>query len=123
MKPDDDDALRAALAEAHHADAARMPSFEQAWDASRPGRHPRPSRLAWVMTCATLATATGLSVWFVGRPGTPPAQFPVGTGWRGPTDFLLETPDVVTLRTVPNLVTTFPDPVSPPDSDTRRGNP
>jgi hypothetical protein len=120
MKPDDDDALRAAFAEAHRSDAERTPSFDQAWRTVRSDRRPRPSPTPWLATCATLLAAAGLAVWLVGRLGPPPAQLPTGTSWRGPTDFLLETPGLVTLRTVPKL---FPDPVLRPEPDARRGNP
>ena len=123
MKPDDDDALRAAFAEAHRADAEQIPSFDQAWGRARRGGRLRASPTPWLVTCATLVTAAGLAVWLVGRLGPPPSQLPAGTSWRGPTDFLLETPGLVTLRTVPDLVPAFPDPVSPPDTDGRRGNP
>jgi hypothetical protein len=123
MKPDDDDAARAALADAHRGDAARTPSFERVWSgACRSGR-PRNSPVPWLMTCASLAAAMGLAVWLVGRLGPPPAQLPTGTSWRGPTDFLLETPGLVTLRTVPELVPNLPDPVPRLDPGTRRGNP
>jgi len=57
MKPDDDDALRAAFAEAHRTDATRMPSFDHAWRNARRGSQPRASPLAWLVTCATLVTA------------------------------------------------------------------
>jgi hypothetical protein len=123
MKPDDDDALRAALAEAHQTDAERTPSFDQAWGTARRSSRPPASPTPWLVTCATLATAAVLAVWLVGRLGPPPAQLPTGTTWRGPTDFLLETPGLVTLRTVPELVPTFPEPVRRPDPGVRRGNP
>jgi hypothetical protein len=102
MKPEDDDALRDALADAHH--GARTPSFRELWD---PARRPTPvqrSPLPWLVTCASLLAALGLTTWLVGRLGPPPAQIPAGTRWVGPTDFLLDTPDMVTLRTIPELV-------------------
>ncbi|MGO9066161.1 MAG: hypothetical protein ACLQIH_15660 [Myxococcaceae bacterium] len=123
MKPDDDDALRVALADAHRADAQRTPTFERVWAKAQRGDRRRASPLPWLVTCATLATAAGLAVWVVGRLGPPPAHLPTGTTWRGPTDFLLETPGLVTLRTVPNLVPALPDPVLRPDSDARRAIP
>ncbi len=123
MKPDDDDTLKAALAEAHRADTARSPSFDKAWRAARRGSQTRASPVPWLVTCATLVTAAGLAMWLVSQLGPPPAQIPAGTVWRGPTDFLLETPGLVTLRTVPQLVPTLPDSVLRPDPDARRGNP
>jgi hypothetical protein len=50
---------------------------------------------------ATVGVAIG--VWVVSRPSAPPASLPTGTRWIAPTDFLLDTPDLVTLRTVPAL--------------------
>lgn len=123
MKPDEDDGLRDAFAEAHRADTTGMPSFDATWRAARHGSHPRPSGLPWLVTCATLAAAAGLAVWLVSQLGPPPAQLPSGTAWRGPTDFLLETPGLVTLRTLPQFAPTFPEPVPRPSPDARRGNP
>jgi len=123
MKPDDDDTLRAAFAEAHRTDAERMPTFDKVWRAARHGTRPGSSPLPWLVTCASLVAAAGLAMWLVNQLGPPPAQLPSGTSWRGPTDFLLETPGLVTLRTVPQLAPTLPDSVSRPDPDVRRGNP
>jgi hypothetical protein len=122
MKPDDDDdALRAALAEAHRRDAERLPSFNQTW---KPAHHrTHPSSVPWLVTCASLVAAAGLAVWLVGRLGPPPARLPAGTTWRGPTDFLLETPGLVTLRTVPNLIPSFPEPPLRQGPNARQGNP
>src|SRR5271156_5263855 len=103
MKPDDDDALRSAFAEAHREDAQRRPAFDQTWAKARRDSQPRPSATPWLVTWATLVGAGGLAVWLVGQLGPPPAPLPTGTSWRGPTDFLLETPGLVTLRTVPIL--------------------
>ncbi len=120
MKPDDDDGLKAAFAEAHRSDGERMASFHQVRQRGpHPGR-PGASPMPWLVTCATLVTAAGLAVWLVGRLGPPPAQLPMGTHWSGPTDFLLETPGLAMLRTVPEFSS---DPVLRPAADTRRGNP
>lgn len=101
MTPGDDDArLRAALAEAHRRDAEQTPRFEATWAAprSRPGR----STWRWAALGAGLV-ATAAGVWVVLRPEPPPAMPMLGTQWVGPTDFLLETPDLMTLRTLPSL--------------------
>lgn len=103
MTPGEDEArLRAALAEAHRDDARRMPGFEQTWASARrrPGR-----RTAWRWAVlSTALVAAGVGTWLVARPGPAPAAWPtVSTHWVGPTDFLLETPDLVTLRSVPTL--------------------
>ncbi len=123
MKPDQDDALRAALADAHRADAQGRPAFHKVWGTAQRAGRPRHSAAPWLVTCATLATAAGLAVWLVGRLGPPPAHLPMGTTWKGPTDFLLETPGLVTLQTVPSLVPTLPNTVMRPDSDARRAFP
>jgi hypothetical protein len=117
MKPDDDDALRAAFADAHRRDAEHLPSFNQVWRTAH--NRQRPSSVPWLLTCASLVAAAGLAVWLVGHLGPPPAQLPGGTTWRGPTDFLLETPGLITLRTVPN----FPVPVLRQAPNASRGNP
>jgi hypothetical protein len=120
MKSEDDDALRAALAAAHRGDAAHTPPFHQVWGAARPirGRH---SPVPWLVTCVSLAAALGLAAWLVGRLGPPPAQLPTGTSWIGPTDFLLDTPDMVTLRTIPVFVPSTGE--LSPEPSRRRGNP
>ncbi len=104
MKPDDDEArLRAALAEAHRGDADRTPSFERTWAAGRRSRAVRPSKRRWALLAGGLAAVVAVGVWVVARPRVPPASLPTGTRWIAPTDFLLDTPDLVTLRTVPAL--------------------
>ena len=102
MTPGDDDArLRAALAEAHHDDAERALSFERTWAAARRST-PHRSTWRWAVAGTGLAVAAG-GVWLVTRPTPPPASPILGTRWVGPTDFLLQTPDLMTLRTLPQL--------------------
>jgi len=121
MKPEDDDALRAALAEAHRGDAARRPSFERLWAAAGRGGPRHTSPVPWLVTCGSLAAAMGLAAWLIGHLGPPPVRLPTGVRWIGPTDFLLETPGLVTLRTVPELAPGLP--LQLPDTATRRGKP
>ena len=124
MKPEDSEArIRAALADAHRGDAAREPSFERMWRAARRSEPVHSSPLPWFLACASLAAAMGLAVWLVGRLGPPPAQLPAGTRWVGPTDFLLETPGLVTLRTVPEIGSGALPSGGPPRPDERRGTP
>ena len=103
MKPGDDEArLRAAMAEAHRRDAGQTPRFETMWTAARRARSGRPAWRWAVLSTAVAAAAVGL--WVIARPGPPPAPWPViSTRWVGPTDFLLETPDLVTLRSLPPI--------------------
>lgn len=118
MTPGDDEArLRAALAEAHREDAT--PSFEATWAAARRST-PRRSTWRWAVVGTGLAVAAA-GVWLVTRPTPPPAAPILGTRWVGPTDFLLETPDLMTLRTLPPL-----DPAADPWTarpPAPRGNP
>lgn len=98
---DDEARLRAALAEAHRRDAEVTPSFASVRDGARRSGARRPPR--WPVLAVGLAAALAFVVWRVQRPGLPPAPLPTGTRWIAPTDFLLDTPDLVTLRTVPAL--------------------
>ncbi len=102
MTPGDDEArLRAAMAEAHRDDARQMPRFEATWD---PARRPRPHRSTWRWAAlSAVAAAAAVGVWLVARKPTPAPWPVVGTRWVGPTDFLLETPDQITLRSLPPL--------------------
>ena len=103
MTPGDDEArLRAAMAEAHREDAERTPGFEAAWAAAQRSRPRRRSARRWAVVGAGLAVAAA-GVWLVFRPRPSPTPLILGTRWVGPTDFLLETPDLMTLRTLPPL--------------------
>jgi hypothetical protein len=121
MKSEDDDALRAALAEAHREDAAQTPPLQRMLGNQANSRPRSDSPLPWLVTCVSLAAALGLAAWLVGRLGPPPAPLPNGTHWSFATDFLLETPGSVTLRTVPHLLPREGE--FSPESGTRRGNP
>jgi hypothetical protein len=124
MNSDDDEArIRAALDEAHRDDATRMPSFDRLWADAQRNRRARSSPFAWLLTCVSLAAAMGLSAWFVRQIGPPPAKLPTGARWYGPTDFLLETPGLVTLRTVPELGPASSSPLRLPPVDALRGTP
>jgi hypothetical protein len=103
MRPaDDEERLRAALAEAHRRDGDHTPSFTRIWSGTRDPRTAPRRRLVLV---AGLAAAATVAIWAVTRPAPPPPWQPTGTRWVAPTDFLLETPDMVTLRTLPTLET------------------
>ena len=103
MTPGDDEArLRAAMAEAHRQDAAHTPHFEAMWSASRRSRPHRPPWRWAVLTTAAVGAA--VTVWLVSRPKPAPAAWlTVETRWVAPTDFLLQTPDLTTLRSLPTL--------------------
>jgi hypothetical protein len=96
---DDEARLRAAMTEAHRQDAKQTPPFDAMW--RRP--HPRRSPWRWAGLAAGLAAAAA-GIWLMIRPEPPPASWPaIDTRWVGPTDFLLETPDLITLRSLPPL--------------------
>ncbi len=124
MNPDEgDQRIRAALAEAHRSDGARMPSFKQMWTAAKQTARSRSSARVWLLTSASLTAAIGLAAWLIAQLGPPAAEFPRGTHWTGPTDFLLRTPGLVTLRTVPEFGSTSSSPLLHPPVDARRGTP
>lgn len=103
MTPGDDEArLRAALKEAHQQDGSHTPPFARIWSATR-----RPASVGSprLFLAAGIAAAAVVAIWMVTRPAPPPAWQPSGTRWVAPTDFLLDTPDMVTLRTLPTLDT------------------
>jgi len=102
MSSEDDEArLRAALAEAHRHDAEVTPSFARAWRGARTPSRRGPRWL--VLSAAVAAVAVALVVWRNQAPAPPGISLPAGTQWVGPTDFLLQTPDLITLRTAPTL--------------------
>lgn len=96
---DDEARLRAAMVEAHRVDARVTPPFARLWRGQRAARH----ALRWTILSAGLAAALALVVWQSPPSSPPPAPFPLGTRWIAPTDFLLQTPDLITLRTLPVL--------------------
>ena len=96
---DEDARLRAAMSEAHRQDLEHTPSFDQMWRRSRPRR----ATWRWSGLAAGLAAAAA-GIWLVTRPSPPSTSWPaIDTRWVGPTDFLLETPDLITLRSLPPL--------------------
>ena len=103
MSSEDDEArLRAAVAEAHRRDVEVTPAFARVWGAYRStAARPRTRWLA--LSAGALAAVVALVVWRPGVPTPAASSLPAGTRWIGPTDFLLQTPDLVTLRTVPTL--------------------
>jgi len=120
MTPGDDEArIRAALAEAHRED--RTPAFDSVWTAAEGGRPVRRPARRWIALSAGLAAAAAVAVWMVTRPPPATGWHPTGTRWVGPTDFLLQTPDLVTLRTLPPLDPAADPLANPPPA--RRGLP
>jgi hypothetical protein len=118
MTPGEDEArIRGALVEAHRHDDARAPSFDRVLSAARRMRRPPATRR--LVLAAALGTGVGGALWFVARPHPAPGWQPTGTRWIAPTDFLLETPDLITLRTLDRAA----DPLLHPPPAPRRGVP
>jgi hypothetical protein len=99
---DDEARLRAAMAEAHRQDAAQTPRFGPMWDSAR---RSRPYRAPWRWAALSTAVAgAAVAVWLMSRPKpAPEAWLTIETRWVAPTDFLLQTPDLTALRSLPTL--------------------
>jgi hypothetical protein len=116
VTPGDEDArLRAAMSEAHRQDPAQTPRFEAVWSSARRSR-PHRSTWRWALV-PTAIVAVAAVIWLVSRPTPVPPTWPtVETRWVAPTDFLLVTPDLITLRSLPTLdPATDPWTVKPPE--------
>ena len=116
MTPGDEDArLRDALAEAHWQDATQTPPFQAMWSSARRAR-PRRSAWRWAALSSAVVAAAAV-VWLLARPKPMPTTWPVvETRWVAPTDFLLVTPDLMTLRSLPGLdPTADPWTTTPPE--------
>jgi hypothetical protein len=99
---DEEARLRAALAEAHRRDVEVTPAFARVWGPRR-STAARPVTRWVVLSAGVLAVVVALVVWRTRVPHEVGSSLPAGTRWIGPTDFLLQTPDLVTLHTVPAL--------------------
>ena len=103
MTPGDDEArLRAAMAEAHREDARRTPRFEATWAAAPAA----PDAAGDVAMGGALHGAGLPGQWacgFSAADPSPSAWLTLGTRWAGLTDFLLETPNLIALRSLPTL--------------------
>ncbi len=97
---DQEKRLRALLEEAHRAD--RAPAFRRMWEAAcAVDRRRRP---LWVAVPALAAVA--LLLVLTTRPQvvpTPSSQQIPSLEWKGPLDFLLQTPGSELLNTVPTF--------------------
>lgn len=102
--PDDDDAdLRQAFADLRRADAEAAPPFERLRaHAVRPGRRLAPGRALLVAASLAAAVIAGLAV---RRPHPAPPPPVSIEEWAAPTDFLLETPGLEIVQTVPSIGT------------------
>ena len=103
-RQDDGADLRAAFAAVRREDAAGAPPFEAVIAASRRGPHRRRPWLVPALTGTVAAAVVAIAVLTVARrpeprlPGVPSFE-----DWTAPTDFLLRTPGMEMLETVPSL--------------------
>lgn len=100
-EPDDAD-LRARFAALREEDAASVPAFRL------PGRRGTPARAALRWAAAgSLAAAVLATLWFAGTGKDARTErfsaYMTTTAWRGPTDFLLQTPGREFLTEVPAI--------------------
>jgi hypothetical protein len=98
--PTDDD-LRARFRALAAEDAAGVPALSRARiDAYRRSLRRRLPRRAWYAAGVAAAAVVTFVMW----PRTASMPFDLsGTSWAAPTDFLLDTPGSVLLRTVPSI--------------------
>ena len=106
MHSPDDDRLRVAFDDLRARETTRTPSFRRVWSAAmQRGVTPR-RRYALVFAGLFLAAVTSVLLLV---PRREPALVAIPAQWRGPTDFLLQTPGNDLLRSVPQLAAPIPD--------------
>ena len=102
--------LRAALEEIRAGDPA--PAFDETWEAARREAEAtrRQSRARRSLAAAAIfVAAAGVTLWLRRPEDSPPPQVEaprMAVAWRGPLDFLLETPADSWLTTTPSFRTT-----------------
>jgi hypothetical protein len=96
--------LRARFAALRRQDAARTPGFTQVLQRTRRAFITRTSVLA-ATACLLIAVIAVSLIWISQNrsPPAPPNAAPSLADWRAPTDFLLNIPGQVLLRTVPRI--------------------
>lgn len=103
-RQDDGADLRAAFAVVRREDAAGAPPFEAVLAASRRATHRRRPWLVPALTGTMAAVVVAVAVLTVARRPEPrPPWAPSIEDWTAPTDFLLETPGMELLETVPSI--------------------
>ena len=126
MKPDkENEDIRTLFQTAHKQYEALVPSFRDTLAASKRRQLPFTGRKALLIA----ASFTVITVIFVRsiidhqkpHPETITAEFSRSTHWRGPTDFLLKTPGLELIETMPAIPSAMPNygnleknPISPP---------
>ena len=122
MSEAEDPDLRRRFAALRNEDAQDTPDFAPLWRQAQARRGRRPRRFAsWLIVAAGIAA---LLLATVGRhPHSTPAS-PAGTSampslsqWRPSTDFLLRTPALEVLTTVPTLGEATPPPALSPSTE------
>lgn len=99
--PDDETGLREAFAALRREDAATAPPFARVLAGRVVHRRFLAPLLGRLVAAASLAAAVVVAV-AVRRPAPPPAALSIEP-WTAPTDFLLQTPGLELLETVPRI--------------------
>lgn len=99
----DDSDLRKLFAAIRESDGDLIPSFQRVWNASRL-RQPKPAGVR-ILRLAVFVFLVLLGVHLVNRPETKPVKQLAGSlsKWKAPTDFLLKTPGMEVLQSVPTF--------------------
>ncbi len=123
MSEKEDPDLRRRFAALRDEDAQDTPDFARLWRQAQARRGRRPSRhiASWLLVAAGTAA---LLLATVGRHPHPTGASPAGTSampslsqWRPSTDFLLRTPALEVLTTVPTLGEATPSPALSPSTE------
>jgi hypothetical protein len=105
MNDENERELRERFGRLRQEDASAAPRFHSLLErpvGAAPRRRPTPW-LRSIMLAAAILAVIAIGVTRTHRPSTRYEIDLASTTWRGPTDFLLVTPDNETLRTVPRL--------------------
>ena len=105
MNDEDERELREHFGKLRQEDAAGAPGFRSLLERPQ-GAAPRRRPARWLRSAMVAAAILAVIAIGVTRTGRPHPRYEIdlaSTTWRGPTDFLLVTPDNETLRTVPRL--------------------
>lgn len=123
MKDDDDRDLRRRFMALREEDTREAPGFAALWRRAQARPEPRPPRrrVRWLLvagaTCAVFLAAVERRPRSTSRPTPAPPSVTIATPslgeWRPPTDFLLQTPALEILTTVPALGESMPPPALP----------
>ena len=96
--------LHDAFEELRRNDLARTPSFERVWRNAHGGLRARRSTFVFALAACALVVVVATSlVMMLRAPREVPREFLAASVWKGPTDFLLDTPGRELVRSVPQI--------------------